>query len=51
VEVFLSGSGGSGPSAPTVDVTSLHAWIEELALENYFSEAALSKAGLLSAKR
>jgi hypothetical protein len=33
------------------DVKSLHAKIGELTLENDFLEGALSKAGLLSAKR
>jgi transposase len=42
---------GPGPTMPTVDVKSLHAKIGELALENDFLEGALSKAGLLSAKR
>ena len=42
---------GAGPATPTVDVKSLHAKIGELALENDFLEGALSKAGLLSAKR
>jgi transposase len=36
---------------PTVDVKSLHAKIGELTLENDFLECALTKAGLLSAKR
>jgi transposase-like protein len=44
------GSGG-GPVQPAVDVKSLHAKIGELTLENDFLEGALSKAGLLSAKR
>jgi transposase-like protein len=48
-EVF--GPGGSGPATPAVDVKSLHAKIGELTLENDFLEGALSKAGLLSAKR
>jgi len=34
-----------------VDVKTLHAKIGQLALENYFLESALGKAGLLSAKR
>ena len=34
-----------------VDVKSLHAKIGELTLENDFLEGALSKAGLLSARR
>ena len=48
-EVF--GPGGSGPAAPAVDVKALHAKIGELTLENDFLEGALTKAGLLSAKR
>jgi len=39
------------PSAPAVDLKSLHAKIGELTLENDFLEGALSKAGMLSAKR
>lgn len=38
-------------AAPPVDLKSLHAKIGELALENDFLSGALSKAGLLSAKR
>ena len=37
--------------APAVDLKLLHAKIGELALENDFLSGALSKAGLLSAKR
>ena len=40
-----------GPAQPAVDVKSLHAKIGELTLENDFLEGALTKAGLLSAKR
>jgi transposase len=36
---------------PGIDVKTLHAKIGELTLENDFLEGALSKAGLLSAKR
>jgi len=43
--------GGNGGAQPAIDVKSLHAKIGELALENDFLEGALSKAGLLSAKR
>jgi transposase len=43
--------GGSEASAPAVDLKALHAKIGELALENDFLAGALSKAGLLSAKR
>jgi len=39
------------PTAPAVDLKSLHAKIGELTLENDFLEGALSKAGMLSAKR
>jgi transposase len=42
---------GNGAAQPVVDVKSLHAKIGELTLENDFLEVALSKAGLLSAKR
>jgi transposase-like protein len=42
---------GTAPSAPVIDVKSLHAKIGELTLENDFLEGALTKAGLLSAKR
>ena len=42
---------GSGPAQAAVDVKSLHAKIGELTLENDFLEGALTKAGLLSAKR
>jgi transposase len=45
------GPGGSAPTPPAVDVKALHAKIGELTLENDFLEGALSKAGLLSAKR
>ena len=38
-------------ATPVVDVKVLHAKIGELALENDFLSDALSKAGLLSAKR
>ncbi len=44
--------GGSRPDpAPAVDLKALHAKIGELALENDFLSGALSKAGMLSAKR
>ena len=42
---------GSGPATAAVDVKVLHAKIGELTLENDFLAGALSKAGLLSAKR
>jgi transposase-like protein len=44
-------SGGNGAAPPAIDVKSLHAKIGELTLENDFLELALTKAGLLSAKR
>ena len=49
-DVFGPG-GSNGAAAPAVDVKSLHAKIGELTLENDFLEGALSKAGLLSARR
>ena len=49
-DVFGPG-GGHGVAAPAIDVKSLHATIGELTLENDFLEGALTKAGLLSAKR
>jgi transposase len=48
-EVF--GGGSSAPIMPAIDVKALHAKIGELTLENDFLEGALSKAGLLTAKR
>lgn len=48
----LFGSGGSASTtSPAIDVKTLHAKIGELTLENDFLSGALSKAGLLSAKR
>jgi transposase-like protein len=49
-DVFVPGSGAARAAAP-VDVKALHAKIGELTLENDFLEGALSKAGLLNAKR
>ena len=43
--------GPGGGNGAAVDVKSLHAKIGELTLENDFLEGALTKAGLLSAKR
>ena len=43
------GAGAAAP--PAVDLKTLHAKIGELALENDFLAGALSKAGMLSAKR
>ena len=45
------GPGSMAAAAPAIDVKSLHAKIGELTLENDFLEGALTKAGLLSAKR
>ena len=45
----LEGSGQT--DAPQVDITALHAKIGALTLENDFLEGALTKAGLLSARR
>jgi transposase-like protein len=42
---------GSGAGPEPVDLAPLHAKIGQLALENDFLESALTKAGLLSAKR
>ncbi len=41
----------TAPATPPIDVKELHAKIGELTLENDFLEGALTKAGLLSAKR
>jgi len=43
--------GGSHQESAPIDLKALHAKIGELTLENDFLEGALSKAGLLSAKR
>jgi transposase-like protein len=42
---------GSHPPSDTPDLKTLHAKIGQLTLENDFLEGALTKAGLLSAKR
>ena len=48
----LFGSGGvASAPPPAIDVKTLHAKIGELTLENDFLSGALSKAGLLSARR
>ena len=47
----FGGEPRSDAAIPPVDLKSLHAKIGELALENDFLSGALSKAGLLSAKR
>jgi len=43
--------GGGAAAAEPVDLDPLHAKIGQLTLENDFLERALTKAGLLSAKR
>ena len=40
-----------GTKEPSVDIKTLHAKIGELTLENDFLEGALTKAGLLGAKK
>ena len=45
------GEAKAAPADELVDVKTLHAKIGALALENDFLEGALTKAGLLSAKR
>ena len=49
-DVFGADS-NAAPAAPAADIKALHAKIGELTLENDFLEGALTKAGLLSAKR
>jgi hypothetical protein len=49
-DVF-DGGAGRVAAEPAVDLKALHAKIGQLALENDFLEGALTKAGLLSAKR
>jgi transposase len=50
VAMAFSGSAGAQLQSP-IDVVPLHAKIGELTLENDFLERALTKAGLLSARR
>jgi len=45
------GSAGQSNNEPPADLKVLHAKIGQLTLENDFLESALTKAGLLSAKR
>ena len=47
----FGGEAKTEPATAAVDVKTLHAKIGELTLENDFLEGALTKAGLLSAKR
>jgi transposase-like protein len=49
VDVFGPGKGRSAEEP--VDIKAMHAKIGQLTLENDFLEGALSKAGLLSAKK
>ena len=49
MSVVFEGSARS--ESPPVDIKTLHAKIGELTLENDFLESALTKAGLLSARR
>jgi transposase len=48
---LFGGEAKTVPAAEAVDVKTLHAKIGALTLENDFLEGALTKAGLLSAKR
>jgi len=47
----FGGEAKAGSAEAVVDLKSLHAKIGQLTLENDFLEGALTKAGLLSAKR
>jgi transposase len=47
----FGGEGKAVPSGEPVDIKTLHAKIGALTLENDSSEGALTKAGLLSARR
>ena len=49
-DVFGADSSTS-PAAPAAEIKALHAKTGELTLENDFLEGALSKAGLLNARR
>jgi transposase-like protein len=49
--VFGADSASAPSTATTVDVKTLHTKIGELTLENDFLAGALTKAGMLSAKR
>jgi hypothetical protein len=42
---------GGAVAEPPVDLKALHAKIGQLTLENDFLESALTKAGILSARR
>ena len=47
----FGGGGAHAGAEPAVDLKSLHAKIGQLALENDFLAGALTKAGMLSAKK
>ena len=47
----FGGDAKAEPADAAVDVKTLHAKIGQLTLENDFLEGALTKAGLLSARR
>jgi transposase len=48
---LFGSTGSASDAAPAIDMKTLHAKIGELTLENDFLSGALTKAGLLSAKR
>jgi transposase len=48
---LFGSAGAASDTAPAIDVKTLHAKIGELTLENDFLSGALTKSGLLSAKR
>jgi transposase len=50
-QASMAFGGDNDDSVPPVDLKVLHAKIGELTLENDFLESALTKAGLLSAKK
>lgn len=49
-DVFEGGA-SAAPAENAVDIKTLHAKIGQLALENDFLSGALTKAGMLSAKK
>jgi len=51
MHTVFGGEAKAEAATAAVDLKSLHAKIGELTLENDFLEGALTKAGLLSAKR